>query len=89
MYVNMYAKYLWAVLRHKWFVFLECCKLGIPWRGIVHDLSKFLPSEFGPYAYYFYGPYPRDDEYKPKYVVEAFNRAWLNHQHRNKHHWQR
>ena len=85
----MYRKYLWAVLRHKWFVFLECRKLGIPWLGIIHDLSKFLPSEFGPYARYFYGPYPRDDEHKPVSVVTGFNVAWLHHQHRNRHHWQR
>jgi len=85
----MYWRYLKSVLRHKWFVFVECYKLGVPWLGLVHDLSKFLPSEFVPYAHYFYGPYPRDDEYKPEWVVDAFNYAWLHHQHRNKHHWQR
>ena len=51
----VYFKYLSYVLRHRWFVFIECCKLGIPWRGLVHDLSKFIPSEFIPYARYFYG----------------------------------
>jgi len=85
----MYSRYAWAVLRHKWFVFVECCKLGIPWLGVVHDLSKFLPSEFVPYARYFYGPYPQGDENKPQSVVDAFNVAWLHHQHRNRHHWQR
>jgi len=82
----MYWKYLKAVLRHKWFVFVECCKLGIPWRGIVHDLSKFLPSEFVPYAQYFYGPYGNE---KPQWLEDQFNIAWLHHQHRNRHHWQR
>ena len=56
----MYWKYLKAVLKHKWFVFIECRKLGIPWLGVIHDLSKFLPSEFIPYARYFYGPYPKE-----------------------------
>ncbi len=50
-----YFKYLQAILRHKYFVFLEACKLGIPWLGLIHDLSKFLPCEFIPYARWFYG----------------------------------
>ncbi len=51
----MYWKYLWYVIRHKWFVFCEACKLGVPWLGLVHDLSKLLPGEFIPYARHFYG----------------------------------
>jgi len=64
----MYSKYLWYVIRHKWFVLLECCKFGIPWLGIVHDLSKLLPGEFGPYAKHFYGPnsHHKDGGHAPK-----------------------
>ena len=51
----MYRRYAWYVLRHRWFVFLACCRLGIPWAGIVHDLSKFRPSELCAYARNFYG----------------------------------
>jgi len=78
------TKYLWQVLRHKWFVFLECCKLGVPWLGVTHDLSKFRPSEFFPYARYFRGGKSPNDE--PHGI--DFDYAWLNHQKRNKHHWQ-
>ena len=93
-------KYLWYVLRHKWFVFLECCNLGIPWLGIIHDWSKFRPGEFIPYARYFYGNYPKLNELTPyeKYSISFgllkedierhFDKAWLYHIHRNKHHWQ-
>lgn len=94
-----YIKYLKSQLRHKWFVFLECCKLGIPWLGVIHDWSKFLPSEFIPYARHFYGNYPHFQEVKhiphlysgltKEDVDYQFNYAWLHHQHRNKHHWQR
>lgn len=52
--MKKHLQYLWYVIRHKWFVFVECCKLGIPWLGIVHDLSKFLPSEWKPYVDWFY-----------------------------------
>ena len=92
-------KYLWQVLRHKWFVFLEACKLGIPWLGLIHDLSKFRPSEFLPYARHFYGNYPEwktmDTWGKSYYfgrtkesVKGDFDVAWLYHQKRNRHHWQ-
>ncbi len=74
-----YLSYLIYVIRHKWFVFLECCKLGIFWMGIVHDWSKLLPAEWFPYARAFY----TDDS-----VDAQFDRAWLDHLHRNKHHSQ-
>lgn len=45
-----HLKYLWYVLKHKWLVFVECCRLGIPWRGITHDLSKFSPREWRAYV---------------------------------------
>ena len=50
-----HIKYLKYVLRHKWYVFLECYKLGIPITGIFHDISKFLPSEWFSYTETFYG----------------------------------
>jgi len=90
-----YIKYLNYVIRHKWFVFVECYKLGIPWLGIIHDWSKFKPSEFIPYARYFYGNYPEassNPTYSNKLFKEDidhhFDKAWLYHFHRNKHHWQ-
>jgi hypothetical protein len=96
----MYFKYFKTVLRHKYFVFKECQALGITWRGIVHDLSKFLPSEFYPYTQYFNGKgkWPKWDiakhqmgypyRYTEEGVKEAFDNAWLMHQKRNPHHWQ-
>lgn len=91
----MHVKYLWYIIKHKWFVFVEACKLGIPWLGLVHDWSKVLPDEWIPYARYFYGPkadQQRDPVgyfYKRLYNGEsAFDLAWLKHIHRNKHHWQ-
>ena len=47
--------YLQYVLRHKWYVFQECLKYGLIWEGIVHDLSKFRPSEWFPYVEFLYG----------------------------------
>ena len=48
--------YLKYVLRHKWYVLIECVRLGIIWQGLWHDWHKFLPSEWFPYARYFHNP---------------------------------
>jgi hypothetical protein len=88
-------KYLKYLFKHKWYVFVECCKLGIPLRGFVHDWSKFLPSEWFPYAEAFYGEYGYKFNggfiwqfAKHENAMNRFNLAWLRHQHRNPHHWQ-
>lgn len=84
------------VVRHKWYVGKECFQHRLYWRGITHDISKLLPSEFAPYANYFYGKdhdikRGRDETgyYKPYDTGDhAFDFAWLLHQKRNRHHWQ-
>lgn len=96
----MYFRYLKYIIKHKHYVLVECWKLGIPMRGILHDWHKLLPSEFIPYARYFYGKWhswnnlhgdirnhvsTKDTQ---EYVDEQFDLAWLKHQHRGKHHWQ-
>ena len=82
--MKKYLRYLWYVLKHIHYVRKACWKLdhGLYWQGLVHDLSKFRPSEFFPYANFFYGPQPRDSTYS------NFNLAWFYHQKRNPHHWQ-
>jgi hypothetical protein len=82
----MYWEYFKYVANHKWNVFLECWSLGIWTHAFTHDLSKFYPDEFIPYAHNFYGtPVDQDqaDEWK-----HNFDRSWLLHQNRNRHHWQ-
>ena len=86
------------IIKHKWYVLCECWKRKLYWRGITHDLSKLLPSEFIHYKNYFYSDCPSIHEVHgdrrntitlwKEDVEEAFNVAWLNHIHRNKHHWQ-
>lgn len=74
-----YLKYFRYLIVHKWHVFIACLRYGIVWQGITHDLSKFLPDELFPYIDYF-NSNPKDHD--------AFDYAWLKHQHRNPHHWQ-
>lgn len=73
-------KYFWATLRHKWFVFLACLRMGVPlWRAIAHDWSKFTPEELPHYDRQFFG-----DKGDPR----GFAQAWLHHQNHNPHHWE-
>lgn len=90
-------KFLKYLLKHKWYVFIECCKHGLFWIGIKHDLSKFYPSEFLPYAEFFYGKYSniynstnkKNGYCKPAQTGDPqFDFAWFLHCKRNKHHWQ-
>lgn len=94
--MKRHLKYLSYVLRHKWFVFIGCCKLGVPWLGIIHDLSKFKPSEFLPYARHFYNSDGTSKQarnktgyYNPVDTGDAaFDFARFLHLRRNnRHHW--
>jgi hypothetical protein len=86
--MRRHLAYLRYVLRHKWFVLvagwhLVLCPL---YRLFLHDMSKFRPSEWFPYARNFY---EKDGTPKPHTEEnEDFQRAWLLHQKRNSHHWQ-
>lgn len=84
--MKAHLKYLSYVLRHKWFVFVECCKFGIPLAGIIHDWQKFTPIEWKPYVLYFYGPYTKEN--RPQWLKDAFDAAWLHHIHHGPHHAQ-
>ena len=98
--MKKYLRYLHYILRHKYYVMIECFRRKMFWRGITHDLSKFLPCEFFPYAEYFYGKYSdymvkkyggefsANDMYNMQTIQENFNLAWLHHQELNPHHWQ-
>jgi hypothetical protein len=58
---------------------------GIPWRGIVHDLSKFHPVEFfESVKYWTESGSPINEAKKQK----GYSDAWYHHRSRNRHHWE-
>ena len=73
------------VCKHKWWVFYYCCKAGIPWRGIKHDMSKFSPTEFWESVRYYQGNRSPIDACKEENGV---SKAWLHHKGRNRHHYE-
>jgi len=85
--MKKYWKYFWYVLEHKKNVFIECLKMKLFIHAIIHDMSKFLPSEFISYAKFFYET-DRFSNYKISDEDNInFQKGWCFHQKRNKHHW--
>lgn len=76
-------KHLCLITKHRWIVFILCIKVGEPWRGLVHDLSKYSPIEFWEGVKYFDGSHSPIVECKKK---NGYSKAWLHHKGRNKHH---
>ncbi len=76
-------KHFKLITHHKWVVFKLCCKIGEPWRGLVHDLSKYSITEFKASVNYYTGTCsPITGEKK----ANGYSEAWLHHKGRNKHH---
>ena len=83
MYIKNFFCHLALVTRHKWRVFINCAKCGIIWRGIVHDLSKFSPTELFESVKYYQGD--RSPIGACRRAI-GYSEAWLHHKGRNKHH---
>lgn len=71
------------ITKHKYEVFKLCIKAGIPFRGFMHDWSKYGPTEFIESMKYYQGnrspiPVARTEN--------GYSKAWLHHKGRNKHH---
>lgn len=77
-------KHFKVITHHKFVVLKLCIKAGIPWRGLVHDLSKYSPTEFINSVKYF-NQGTRSPIQKEK-QEKGYSDAWLHHKGRNKHH---
>ncbi len=76
--------HLKTVLKHKWIVFKFAIRAGVPLRGLMHDLSKFSPTEFIESAKYYQGGKRSPIPIAKKEI--GYSKAWLHHKAKNKHH---
>ena len=83
--VSNFFKHIKLVSKHKWLVFKFSVKLGIPFRGLMHDLSKFSYDEFWESVKYYDGKVSPITKCKQE---NGYSKAWLHHKGRNKHHVQ-
>lgn len=79
-----FFKHLKTVRKHRKFVRKWCFKMGIPLRGILHDLSKYSLKEIRQYKYYTGNRSPHDNMREEK----GYSDSWCFHRNRNKHHWE-
>lgn len=78
-------KHFVTISRHRHKVMLHCFKAGIPIRGLLHDLSKFSPTEFFAGVKYFQGNRSPNEMERELFGYSA---AWLHHKGRNRHHFE-
>ena len=74
-----------TITKHRHMVIRHCFKAGIPIRGLLHDLSKYSPTEFIPGAKYYTGIKSPNEGERDEY---GYSRAWLHHKGRNRHHFE-
>lgn len=76
-------KHLCTILYHKNLVRAGCFKIGLYKQGLLHDMSKYTPTEFLVGCKYYQGTMsPNNAEREDK----GYSAAWLHHKGRNKHH---
>lgn len=78
-------KHFITITRHRHKVIAHCCRCGIGFQGLFHDLSKYSPAEFFAGAKYYQGD-RSPGEAQRKDV--GYSEMWMHHQGRNKHHYE-
>ena len=74
-----------TITRHKLMVMRYCFKVGLYRQGLMHDMSKYAPSEFLVGCRYYQGDRSPNNAEREDTGV---SRAWLHHKGRNKHHFE-
>ena len=74
-----------TITHHKILVMKGCFTLGLYRQGLLHDMSKYSPTEFLVGCRYYQGTRsPNNAEREAK----GYSAAWLHHKGRNKHHYE-
>ncbi len=74
-----------TITRHRHKVMQHCFRAGIPWRGMLHDLSKYSPTEFIPGVKYYQGTRSPNEKERELF---GYSLAWMHHKGRNRHHFE-
>jgi len=63
----------------------NCFKVGLYRQGLLHDLSKYTPTEFLVGCKYYQGTRSPNNAERE---ATGYSVAWLHHKGRNRHHWE-
>ncbi len=75
-----------TITKHRHLVMLNCFRVGLYWRGLTHDLSKYSWIEFRAGVRYY-----QDGKRSPNAAereIHGHSDAWMHHKGRNRHHFE-
>ena len=78
-------KHFVTITRHRFLVLQGCFRVGLYGRGLLHDLSKYSPTEFRVGVKYYQGT--RSPNVAEREDV-GYSAAWMHHKGRNRHHFE-
>lgn len=78
-------QHLRTINHHKRLVMEHCFKVGLYKQGLLHDLSKYSPTEFFVGCRYYQGTRSPNNAEREDI---GYSSAWLHHKGRNKHHYE-
>lgn len=78
-------RHLCTINHHKLLVMKYCFKVGLYRQGLLHDMSKYTPSEFFVGCKYYQGTRSPNNAERE---ATGYSTAWLHHKGRNKHHYE-
>ena len=76
-------KHFCTINHHKILVMRGCFQVGLIRQGLLHDLSKYSPTEFIVGCKYYQGNMSPNNAERE---AVGYSSAWLHHKGRNKHH---
>ena len=74
-----------TINHHKWLVMKGCFAVGLFKQGLLHDLSKYTPTEFLVGCRYYQGTRSPNNAEREDI---GYSSSWLHHKGRNKHHYE-
>ena len=78
-------KHFKTITYHKYLVMKGCFRVGLYYQGIMHDISKYSPTEFLVGAKYYQGNRSPNNAEREEI---GYSSSWLHHKGRNKHHYE-
>lgn len=82
---NKMINHFKTISKHKYYVMKFCFKCHRYRRGLLHDLTKFGPTEFFSSVKYYQGNRSPIDAEKE---INGYSLAWQHHKGHNPHHWE-
>ena len=74
-----------TITKHRHAVIRHCAKSGIFFQGLMHDMSKYSPTEFKQGMKYYTGTKSPNEGERAEY---GYSLAWMHHKGRNRHHFE-